>query len=129
VPAPQARTIIYNAVYPVSALGFKSPTLAQLMARYATMDPILSSATADKRKGLSPIAPSTDNRKRTTKKVLVEVRFPLSQSQDYSYSDKFHLVQFQTRIQQPSASEPANASSTGMTFITFSSKINTGIYP
>jgi hypothetical protein len=57
VPAPRARSIVYNAVYPVSALGFKSPTLAQLMARYATMDPILFSATADKRKGLSLIAP------------------------------------------------------------------------
>jgi hypothetical protein len=78
VPAPQARTIIYNAVYPVSALGFKSPTLAQLMARYATMDPTLSSVTADKRKGLSLIAPPAAKRKRTTKKVLVEVKFPLS---------------------------------------------------
>jgi hypothetical protein len=40
-------------------------------------------------------------------------------------------VQFQTRIQQPPASEPANASSIGMSFITFSSKTNThtGIYP
>jgi hypothetical protein len=28
-------------------------------------------------------------------------------------------VQFRTRTQQPSASEPANASSIGMTFITF----------
>jgi hypothetical protein len=128
VPAPQARTIIYNAVYPISALGFKSPTLAQLMARYATMDPILFSATADKRKGLSLIAPPAAKKKRTTKKVPVAVRFPLSRSQDYSYSDKFHLVQFQTR-QQPSAPEPANAPYTGMTFITFSLKINTGIYP
>jgi hypothetical protein len=58
-------------VYPISALGFKSPTLAQLMARYATMDPILFSSIADKRKG-----PSLRNR--TTKKVPVEVRFPLS---------------------------------------------------
>jgi hypothetical protein len=99
------------------------------MARYAAMDPILFSATADKRKGMSLIAPPAAKRKRTTKKVPVEVRFPLSQSQDYSYSDKFHLVQFQTRIQQPSASEPANASSNGMIFITFSPKINTGIYP
>jgi hypothetical protein len=99
VPAPQARTIAYNAVYPISSLGFKSPTLAQLMARYATMDPILSSATADKRKGLSLIAPSAAKRKRTTKKVPVEVIFPLSRSQDYSHSDKFHLVQFQARTQ------------------------------
>jgi hypothetical protein len=118
VPAPQARTIVYNAIFPISALGFKSPTLAQLMARYATMDPILFSATADKRKGLSLIAPPAAKRKRTTKKIPVEVRFPLSQSQGYSYSDKFYLVQFQTRIQQPSVSEPANASSTCMTFIT-----------
>jgi hypothetical protein len=78
VPAPRARTIAYNAVYPVSALGFKSPTLAQLMARYATMDPILSSISADKRKGLSLIAPPAAKRKRTSKKVPVEVRFPLS---------------------------------------------------
>jgi hypothetical protein len=82
------------------------------------MDPILFSATADKRKGLSLFAPPAAKRKRTTKKIPVEVRFPLSQSQGYSYCDKFHLVQFQTRIQQPSASEPANASSTNMTFIT-----------
>jgi hypothetical protein len=92
VPALRARTIAYNAVYPVSALGFKSPTLAQLMARYATMDPILFSATADKRKGLSLIAPPAAKRKRTTKKIPVEVRYPLSQSQDYSYSDQSHLV-------------------------------------
>jgi hypothetical protein len=75
VPAPRARTIAYNAVYPILALGFKSPTLAQLMARYATMDPILSSATADKRKGMSLIAPPGAKRKRTIKKVLVEVKF------------------------------------------------------
>jgi hypothetical protein len=48
------------------------------MARYATMDPILSNATADKRKGLSQIAPPAAKRKRTVKKVLVEVKFPLS---------------------------------------------------
>jgi hypothetical protein len=94
VPAFQARTIIYNAVYPVSALGFKSPTLAQLMARYATMDPILSSAFADKRKGLSLIAPPTAKRKRTTKKVLVEVKFPLSLPQDYSLLINFILCNF-----------------------------------
>jgi hypothetical protein len=77
VPAPQARTIAYNAVYPISALGFRSPTLAQLMARYATTDPILFSATADKRKGMSLIAPPAAKRKRTIKKVLIEVKFPL----------------------------------------------------
>jgi hypothetical protein len=71
VLAPRARTIAYNAVYLISALGFKSPTLAQLMARYATMDPILSIATDDKRKGLSLIAPPAAKRKRTVKKSLL----------------------------------------------------------
>jgi hypothetical protein len=65
-------------VYPISAPGFKSPTLAQLMARYATMDLILFSSTTDKRKGQSLVAPLAAKRKRTTKKVPVEVRFPLS---------------------------------------------------
>jgi hypothetical protein len=78
MPAPRAKTIAYNVVYSISALGFKSPTLAQLMARYATMDPILFSSTADKRKGLSLVAPPAVKRKRTTKKVPIEVRFPLS---------------------------------------------------
>jgi hypothetical protein len=43
------------------------------MARYATMDPILFSSTADKRKSLSLVAPPATKRKRTTKKVPVEV--------------------------------------------------------
>jgi hypothetical protein len=48
------------------------------MARYATTDPVLFSATADKRKGLSLIAPPTAKRRRTVKKVLIEVKFLLS---------------------------------------------------
>jgi hypothetical protein len=71
VPAPRARATAYNAVYPISALGFRSPTLAQLMARYATTDPILFSATTDKRKDLSLIAPPTAKKRRTIKKVLL----------------------------------------------------------
>jgi hypothetical protein len=63
--------IAYNAVYPISALGFRSPTLAQLMARYATTDPILFSATSDKRKDLSLIAPPTAKKRRTIKKSLL----------------------------------------------------------
>jgi hypothetical protein len=78
VPAPLAREIAYNAGGPISALGFKSPTLSQLMARYATTDPVLSSITADKRQGLSLIAPPTAKRRRTIKKVLIEVKFFLS---------------------------------------------------
>jgi hypothetical protein len=72
------RTIAYNVVCPISALGFKSLTLAQLMARYATMDPILISSTSDKRKVLSLVAPPAAKRKRTTKKVPIEVRYLLS---------------------------------------------------
>jgi hypothetical protein len=75
MPAPLARETAYNAVGPISALGFRSPTLAQLMARYATTDPTLSSITADRRQGLSLIAPPNAKRRRTIKKVLVEVKF------------------------------------------------------
>jgi hypothetical protein len=65
-------------VGPISALGFKSTTLAQLMARYATMDPTLISSTSDKRKVPTLVAPRAAKRKRTTKKVLIEVRYLLS---------------------------------------------------
>jgi hypothetical protein len=65
------------------------------------------------------VAPPAAKKKRTTKKVLVEVTSFLSWTQDHSYSDKFRPVQFQTRAQQPSVSESANASPVGMTFITF----------
>jgi hypothetical protein len=65
-------------VGPISALGFKSTTLAQLMARYATMDPTLISSTSDKRKALTLVAPPAAKKKRTTEKVLIEVRFLLS---------------------------------------------------
>jgi hypothetical protein len=74
MPAPLARNIAYNAVGPISALGFRSPTLAQLMARFATTDPSLSSLAADRRQGLSLIAPPNAKRRRTIKKVLVEVK-------------------------------------------------------
>jgi hypothetical protein len=78
VPAPLAREIAYNVVGPISALGFRSPTLAQLMAMYATKDPTLSSITADRRQGLSLIAPPNAKRRRTIKKVFIEVKFSLS---------------------------------------------------
>jgi hypothetical protein len=74
VPAPRARKITYNAVGPISALGFKSTTLAQLMARFAKTDPSLSSLAADRRQGLSLIAPPNVKRRRTVKKMLVEVK-------------------------------------------------------
>jgi hypothetical protein len=73
VPPPQARTFSYNVVGPISALGFKSTTLAQLMSRYATMDPTLISSTSDKRKTPSLVAPPAAKKKRTTKKIPIEV--------------------------------------------------------
>jgi hypothetical protein len=44
------------------------------MARYATTDPTLSSLAADRRQGLSLIAPPNAKRRRTVKKILVEVK-------------------------------------------------------
>jgi hypothetical protein len=73
VPAPRARTVAYNTTGPISALGFKSTTLAQLVSRYATMDPALISSTSDKRKDPSLVAPLAAKKKRTTKKVPIEV--------------------------------------------------------
>jgi hypothetical protein len=63
----------YNTVGPISALGFKSTTLAQLMSRYATMDPSLIDSSSDKRKDPSLVAPPAAKKKRTTKKALIEV--------------------------------------------------------
>jgi hypothetical protein len=74
VPAPLARTISYNIEGPISALGYQSPTLAQLMSRYATLDPTLTSSASDKRKAPSLVAPSAAKKKRTTKKLLIQVR-------------------------------------------------------
>jgi hypothetical protein len=73
VPAPRARTIAYNIVGPISALGFKSTTMAQLMARYATINPTLISSTSDKRKALPLVAPPAAKKKKTTKKIPIEV--------------------------------------------------------
>jgi hypothetical protein len=78
VPAPLARTIPYNAAGPISALGFNSTTLAQLMYRYATSDPNLISSTSDKRKVSSLVAPPDAKKKRTSKRVLIEVTSLLS---------------------------------------------------
>jgi hypothetical protein len=92
VRAPQARTFSYNVVGPISALGFKSTTLAQLMSRYATMDPTLISSSSDKRKAPPLVAPPAAKKKRTTKKVPIEVTLLSSWTQDHSSSDKLHLV-------------------------------------
>jgi hypothetical protein len=63
-----------------------------MMARYATTDPILSSITTDKRQGLSLIAPPTAKKRRTIKKVLTEIKFPLSLPQDYCLLINFVLA-------------------------------------
>jgi hypothetical protein len=64
-PAPRARTISYNIAGLISALGFHSTTLAQLMSSYATSDPTLISSASDKRK-----APSVGH----TPRVLMQGR-------------------------------------------------------
>jgi hypothetical protein len=74
IPAPLAREISYNIKGPISALGYQSPTLAQLMSRYATLDPTLISSASDKRKAPSLISPSIAKKKRTSKKLLIQVR-------------------------------------------------------
>jgi hypothetical protein len=76
VPAPLARTITYKIEGPICALGCRSPTLAQLMPRHATLDPTLIRPASDKRKTPSLIAPSTVKKKRTSKKLLIQVRIP-----------------------------------------------------
>jgi hypothetical protein len=68
VHAPRARVIAYNTAGPISALGFKSTTLAQLMSRYATMDPTLISSTSDKRKAPSLVAPPAAKKKKNYQK-------------------------------------------------------------
>jgi hypothetical protein len=44
------------------------------MSRYTTLDPTLTSSVSDKRKAPSLVAPSAAKKKRTTKKLLIQVR-------------------------------------------------------
>jgi hypothetical protein len=44
------------------------------MSRYVTLDPTLISLASDKRKAPSLVAPSAAKKKRTTKKLLIQVR-------------------------------------------------------
>jgi hypothetical protein len=44
------------------------------MSRYATLDPIFTSSASDKRKAPSLVAPSAAKKRRTTKKLLIQVR-------------------------------------------------------
>jgi hypothetical protein len=44
------------------------------MSRYVTLDPTLISSASDKRKAPSLVAPSAAKKKRTTKKLLIQVR-------------------------------------------------------
>jgi hypothetical protein len=118
-PAPLARTISYNIAGPISALGYQSPTLAQWMSRYATLDPTLIISASDKRKTPSLVAPSAAKKKRTSNRLLIQVRILHSLSiKPFFILIIFYLVQFQTRTQQPLViTESANAPSTGKIFI------------
>jgi hypothetical protein len=44
------------------------------MSRYATLDPTLISSTSYKRKAPALVAPSAAKKKRTSKKILIQVR-------------------------------------------------------
>jgi hypothetical protein len=92
VHAPLARTISYNIEGPISALGCRSPTLAQLMSRYTTLDPTLIRPASDKRKAPSLIASPTVKMKRISKKLLIQVRksSPPEHNVIY-YSDHLYL--------------------------------------
>jgi hypothetical protein len=91
------------------------------MARYATTDPSLSSLAADRRQGLHLIAPPNAKRRRTVKKVLVELKILYFLDYKITLFLINHIfVHFQTRAPQPSEPVPANAPSTGMTFTVFS---------
>jgi hypothetical protein len=117
-PAPLARTISYNIKGPISALGCRSPTLAQLISRYVVLDPILTSSASDKRKAPSLIAPPAVMKKRTSKKLLIQVRIPCPPEHNIIlYSDHFISAWLQTRAQQPvTITDPADAASTGKIF-------------
>jgi hypothetical protein len=88
------------------------------MARFATTDPSLSSLAADRRQGLSLVARPNAKRRRTVKKILVEVKsFTFLIPRLLWFLINYLFVHSQTRAQQPLVSESANAPSTGMTFI------------
>jgi hypothetical protein len=92
VPAPLARTILYKIEDPISALGCRSPTLAQLMSGHATLDPTLIRPASDKRKAPYLIAHSTIKKKRTSKKLLIQVRTPSPPEHNaIHHSDHFYL--------------------------------------
>jgi hypothetical protein len=92
VPAPLAKTIPYNIEGTISALGCRSPTLAQLMSRYATLDPTLIRPASDKRKAPSLIASPAVKKKRTSKKLLIQVRTPsLLEHNVIHHSDHLYL--------------------------------------
>jgi hypothetical protein len=91
VLAPLARTILYEIEGPISALGCRSPTLAQLMSSHAVLDSTLTKPVSDKRKVPSLIASSTVKKKRTSKKLVIQVRTPPLEYNAILHSDHFYL--------------------------------------
>jgi hypothetical protein len=89
------------------------------MSIYATLDPTLISSASDNRKAPSLVAPSAAKKKRTSKRLLIQVRIlPSLSTKPFFILIIFYLVQFQTRTQQPLViTESASAPSTGKIFI------------
>jgi hypothetical protein len=106
----------------MSALGYRSPTLAQLMSRYATIDPTLISPASDKRKAPSLIASPAIKKKRTRKNYLFRSEHhPLLNTMSFIILTIFIFAWFQTRTQQPLViTDSANASPTGKTSPSYS---------
>jgi hypothetical protein len=91
-PTPLARTFPYKIEGPISASGCQYPTLAPLMSRQATLDPTLIRPASDKRKAPSLIASPAVKNKRTSKKLLIQVRTPsIPEHNVICYSDHLYL--------------------------------------
>jgi hypothetical protein len=74
IPAPLARAIVYKAAGPISALGYQSPTLAQIMARQAILDPKITRPSSVKRKTLALAASSGTKKRKVVPKKIIQVR-------------------------------------------------------
>jgi hypothetical protein len=88
------------------------------MSSHATLDPTLIRPASDKRKAPSLIASPTVKKKRTSKKLLIQIRTPSSPEHNAIHIlIIFIFARFQTKTQQPVViTYSANASSTGKIF-------------
>jgi hypothetical protein len=88
------------------------------MSRQAMLDPTLIKPTSDKRKAPSLVVSLAVKKKRTSKKLLIQVRTPsLSEHNTIHHSNHLYLSIISDQTQQPVViTDCANASSTGKIF-------------